>query len=89
MGTMADRYLRSVRHSVHVFLDPLWENDTRKRTAVYQMLARDMCLHKKKCHVAMFDEEQCREAIKILKTYTKEMFNEREDRGPRTGIKRY
>jgi hypothetical protein len=69
-------------------MDPLWDPDTRKRTLVYQRLARDMQLPTERCHIAMFDEHQCRAAIDILKTYTKEMFIEKERKsknGSRTG----
>jgi len=75
MGTMADGYLRNCRHSTHVFLDRLWMPNTRARTKVYHGLARDMRLPVHKCHIAMFDDNQCKKAIEVLKTYTREMFN--------------
>mgnify|MGYP001491086282 CR=1 FL=1 len=78
MGTMANRKLRAMRHEVHIFLNPLWEPDGYLRTLVYYQLARDMGLHPTKCHVAMFNEDQCLQAKKIVKTYTKEQFVEKK-----------
>lgn len=67
MGSMADHYLRSLRQSVHVLLDPLHEFDPKRRTLIYKWLAREMKMNPADCHVGMFREEQCHQAIKILK----------------------
>jgi len=80
MGTLAKHPLRVLRSRVHAMIDPLWKPDAYLRRLVYYQLSRDMGLHPSKCHVAMFDEDQCREAIRIARRYTREQFIEKQEK---------
>ena len=66
LGTMADASLREFRKDAHKAFDPIWKNNTPlKRWQAYSWLASKMGISRKDCHIAMFDEEQCKEVIKL------------------------
>ena len=75
LGRPAARALRALRQRVHSdYLDPIWKNAPRfgrdgraSRTVVYKYLRVMMGLSKEECHVALFDNRQCLDAIEILK----------------------
>ncbi|PZR93224.1 MAG: hypothetical protein DI537_11365 [Stutzerimonas stutzeri] len=50
----------------HQALDVLWEFEIMTRSEAYVMLARAMSLPPERCHFGMFDEEQCRRALRAL-----------------------
>lgn len=68
LGFPAGPGLRALRKRVHALLDPYWKEGKYKRGTVYARLAKAMNLHPDNCHVAMFDEEQCLEAIRLFTT---------------------
>lgn len=74
LGTLANAALRAIRQQVHEAFDPLWSNDAslddkgkNARTRAYSWLASVMNLPTADCHIGMFDEEQCRLAIRRCK----------------------
>lgn len=77
LGTLAKRDLRSLRVRVHLILDPLWQARGKQkgqkarmtRKAAYGLLRNRMDMTKEKCHIAMFDEDQCYRAINVLTEY--------------------
>lgn len=82
---MAYKNVKHYRHTVHLYLDSIWpisSNPQKARTAMYKWLANQMGLDFHKCHVKWFTRDQCRQAIKILRTkqiqlYGKDLVYER------------
>lgn len=72
LGSLADSDLRSLRHLVHERLDVLWKEGYFYRDNAYHWLAREMGIPKNQCHIGMFDEEMCHEAIRIVNRYRSE-----------------
>lgn len=60
--------LRRLRKEVHDHLDPLWadENPVGNRVQAYTHLARLMGIQLKDCHASLFNEDQCRKALKLM-----------------------
>lgn len=76
MGFVANEALRKQRHQVHEVMDQLWLTGGLKRSDVYYKLRQQMNLTKAQCHVAKFNEEQCKQALKCLKTIEDSINNE-------------
>ena len=66
LGTLANQELRGLRQRTHHLFDPMWRDGKMSRTEAYDWLARKMNIDKKKCHVAMFSKQQCKQAIETL-----------------------
>lgn len=69
LGTLADAELRTLRSKVHKKFDPIWKAKKVSRRQAYQKLARALNLDLNKCHIGMFNIEQCNEALEFLKTF--------------------
>lgn len=66
LGTLANANLRRLRNQAHTAFDPLWSNEGgMPRKAAYAWLAQSMGLRDDECHIAMFNEDQCRMTIKL------------------------
>ena len=81
-GGLANAELRDLRSQVHVKLDPRWKNTPaknygEKRKQVYEWLARRMMIPPDKCHIALFRETDCRDALRILSTPDETMHMQR------------
>ena len=63
LGSVANKKLANQRRLVHEAFDTIWRHTNVKRTAAYQWLADSMGLDKEHCHIGMFDEAQCEEAL--------------------------
>ena len=79
LGSLANKALRKARGAAHRALDPLW---TRKmkvdgcarfkaRSAAYRWIAKQLEIGFDFCHIAMFNEAQCRRVVKICAPYQK------------------
>ena len=74
LGTLANAELRYLRIQTHDIFDPIWReivraegmSRTKARKGLYKWLALAMCIERKDCHVALFNEDQCRQAMRIL-----------------------
>ena len=75
MGFVANGQLRKQRARVHDVLDALWMQGSLSRKEVYRRLREKMGLTKAQCHVAKFDEGQCRQALQCIKQITEEIKN--------------
>lgn len=70
-GRVAKVELRALKILVHKWFDPLWRakadqpgmSKGRARGAGYKWLAGQLKIDVKLCHIGMFDEKQCREAL--------------------------
>lgn len=74
LGTPAKAPLRKLRSQVHAALDPLWRGSARKRmrAEAYGYLAKALAIDPSDCHVGLFDEARCQEALAILAKATPE-----------------
>jgi hypothetical protein len=67
LGRLANKELRGLRGQVHAAFDPIWRAQSMSRAAAYKWLAQAMGISEANCHVGMFDEDQCRAALAILR----------------------
>ena len=71
LGRLANKELRTLKIQAHAAFDPLWKGDcvrserSMHRSQAYKWLAHHMGIHPSECHIGMFNEEQCRLAIRI------------------------
>lgn len=65
LGTLANEELRWLRNNAHSAFDPFWKQNNMTRKEAYFWLAQEMNIDVDKCHIAMFDEKQCRKVIEI------------------------
>ena len=67
LGTLANAELRAERTNTHQLFDPLWQAEGRAaREGLYLWLGDAMGLRPNKCHIGMFDLDQCREAQQVI-----------------------
>ena len=78
MGFVANGTLRNLRSLVHDTMDVLWMHNKLPRSEVYRRLREEMGLTKAQCHIAKFDEKQCKQALKCVNRLKKELDNERD-----------
>ena len=64
LGRLANELLRALKIHAHCAFDKLWRTSTMTRTQAYRWLAEQLDIPDSKCHIGMFDGEQCRRAIK-------------------------
>lgn len=67
LGRLANKALRGLRGKVHAAFDPVWRSRQLSRAQAYKWLASAMGISEANCHVGMFDEDQCRAALAILR----------------------
>jgi hypothetical protein len=68
LGTPANADLRALRSKVHAALDPLWRGGRLRRSEAYERLAVAMGIPGEECHVGMFDEARCRDALAAIRS---------------------
>ena len=72
-GRLANAELRKMKMAAHRAFDPIWMNGSwkgsrsRKRGKAYRMLADKMGITVDKCHIGMFNLDQCRKVIDICR----------------------
>lgn len=72
LGRLANASLRRLKMRVHAELDPWWRDKpgdgprNHRRKAVYRMLAEEMQIPPRECHVADMDEARCQHAMDVL-----------------------
>lgn len=72
-----NRELKRYKKEVHYYLDIIWLNNSNKsksRTALYKWLSIQMNINSQDAHVKKFDLEQCKQALRILKSKYKQMY---------------
>lgn len=67
LGRLANAELRGLKQQVHALFDPLWRSGTMSRNGAYAWLSKSLGISAANCHVGMFDEDQCRAALAILR----------------------
>lgn len=66
LGTVANYRLRQLRQQVHAHFDSLWKQGGMSRSAAYNWLRHRMGLEARECHTALFNEKQCKEALRLI-----------------------
>lgn len=77
LSSYNEKELKRLRKEVHYYLDSLWlfsSNRKTSRTALYKWLSNQMNIDIFATHVRYFSNEQCREALKILKARYKQYY---------------
>lgn len=76
LGRLANDELRKAKIMAHYYFDQLWRrkidqgfSKSKSRKLAYGWLADKMGINIKKCHIGMFDVDQCEQVIKICKPY--------------------
>lgn len=72
LGRLANRTLRLAKMAAHEALDPLWRGEPSRRSSVYLWLAGALGIPARECHIGMFDEERCRQVVKVVRQREKE-----------------
>lgn len=67
LGTLAKAPLRRLRNETHATFDPLWKSGEMSRREAYEWLSEKMNKPFDDTHVAMFTEEECRQAISFAR----------------------
>ena len=74
---MPYKNVQHYRHTVHRYLDAIWSASSHKkkaRSTMYKLLSNKMNLDINNTHVAKFNREQCKQAIKILRPMYVQLF---------------
>lgn len=72
MGTLAKVELRALRSKVHKVFDQKWQRKRKSRGsrkarhAAYKWLADQLNINPTQCHIGLFDEEMCRNALEVI-----------------------
>ena len=70
LGTPANLRLRIARGRAHNAFDALWKgNATLSRKAAYKLLGEWLGITPDKCHIGMFDLDQCATTIAFVNNY--------------------
>lgn len=71
LGSLANASLRACRASAHAAFDPLWKTGVIPgRSAAYAWLADQLGVAIQHCHIAMFDEAQCKQVVEVANRMT-------------------
>ena len=67
LGTLANRELREWRKRAHLVFDPIWKESKKQnmRTRTYAWLATKLRLPVNKCHIGMFNLDQCQRTVAV------------------------
>ena len=68
LGRLANAELRYWKKAAHAEFDPLWKYGPFKGKEAYAWLGARMNLPIEKTHIGMFDVEQCKKAIRVIRT---------------------
>lgn len=76
LGRLANADLRTWKREAHNWFDPLWKKKMEQgfkkyeaRNSAYQWLADSMGIAKDLCHIGMFDVDQCKVVVAIIKQW--------------------
>lgn len=65
LGRMANAVLRHWKKVAHSKFDPIWKTGLTRRSFAYQLLAETMNIPAEKCHIGLFDVDQCKQVVLI------------------------
>lgn len=67
LGRVANKELREWKQTTHHYFDQLWKPKKSRRTDCYMWLAKELNIDSSVCHIGMFNVDQCRAAVEIIK----------------------
>lgn len=72
LGRLANKELRDAKMAAHAAFDPIWKRHgasarAKSRRDAYGWLADQMGLSRRRCHIGMFDVEECRRVVEIIR----------------------
>lgn len=73
LGELAKEDLRILRAKAHKIMDRFRHLSGFSRSKAYRFLREAMGMTADRCHIGMFNEEQCVEAMKHMLLYTEEI----------------
>lgn len=65
LGRLANKKLRLLKNEAHRQFDPLWKSGHMTRRNAYYWLAHKLNIPVEKCHIGMFDVEDCQRTIRL------------------------
>ena len=68
-STPADSKTRRARQRAHKAFDPLWKQHGWPRGHLYRVLAVELGIEEGRCHIGMFDSEQCDRVVEFCRTF--------------------
>ena len=72
LGRLADQELRQWKMKAHAAFDPLWQVSSslrsRRRSSCYKRLAKAMNINAQECHIGLFDVDQCKQVVELIKS---------------------
>ncbi|EBB3816506.1 hypothetical protein RPT62_001383 [Salmonella enterica] len=80
-GRLANKNLRSLRRELHNIFDTIWESGSLTRSGAYSWLADKLSIPIRECHIGLFNESICIQAISILKKHGYQATNLGSPRG--------
>lgn len=66
LGRLANAELRTWKQHAHSNFYPIWKSGSMNRRDAYTWLADEMNLDLKRCHIGMFNVEQCKRVVQII-----------------------
>jgi hypothetical protein len=66
LGRLANAELRRAKVDAHAAFDPIWRNSI-SRSEAYRWLATMLRIPASACHIGMFDVEQCRRVVQVVR----------------------
>lgn len=76
LGRVANATLRDLKKEAHFHFDQIWKSGQISRHKAYKWLSKSMDISFEMTHIGMFDEQQCKKAIKLCKEYEYKRNNE-------------
>lgn len=65
LGRIANKELRQWKMSAHSHFDALWKGKMGMRNQAYEWLTQAMGIPRDRCHIGMFNVDQCKEVVRI------------------------
>lgn len=82
LGRLANAQLRSLKQATHAAFDPLWQLGGFDRSGAYAWLAQQLNISVEECHIGMFCEQRCEQAIAVC-NHRRKVFLEQKLSAPR------
>jgi hypothetical protein len=67
LGRLANPELRFWKKQAHSKFDKLWQHGDMSRNDAYAWLSRELSIPSSKCHIGMFDVDQCKAVCNAIK----------------------
>lgn len=65
LGRLANAELRKAKSAAHAAFDPIWKSGSLSRMGAYKWLSKSLNVPFKKCHIGMFNIEQCADVVRV------------------------